>query len=130
MRVDVVAGCLLDRWGRTMIKWLKSLFVKKIIIKLDDFPLDPDKLRKQRLEQLFAEDRPKKRPRLYKQATIVTTGELPKEKKVPLKKSTSKKAFESNIKTEVKAGKPVKQAVAIAYSEKREAAKKTTKKAK
>ena len=46
---------------------------------------------------------------------------------VPLKKSTSKKAFESNIKAEVKAGKPVKQAVAIAYSEKREAAKKTVK---
>jgi hypothetical protein len=127
MRVDVMAGCLLDRRGRTMIKWLKSLFVKKIIIKLDDFPLDPDKLRKQRLEQLLSEDRPKKRPRLYKQATVVTTGELPKEKKVPLKKSTSKKAFESNIKTEVKAGKPVKQAVAIAYSEAR-AAKKTTKK--
>ena len=51
----------------------------------------------------------------------------PQEKKMPLKKSTSKKAFESNIKSEVKAGKPVKQAVAIAYSEKREAAKKSTK---
>lgn len=43
---------------------------------------------------------------------------------MPLKKSTSKKAFQENIKTEVKAGKPIKQAVAIAYSEKREAAKK------
>ena len=43
---------------------------------------------------------------------------------MPLKKSTSQKAFESNVKTEVKAGKPVRQAVAIAYSEKREAAKK------
>lgn len=41
-----------------------------------------------------------------------------------LKKSTSKKAFQENIKTEVKAGKPVRQAVAIAYSEKREAQKK------
>ena len=47
---------------------------------------------------------------------------------MPLVKSTSKKAFEKNIKTEVKAGKPVKQAVAIAYSEKREAAKKSKKK--
>ena len=54
----------------------------------------------------------------------------PKGKTMPLKKSTSKKAFESNIKAEVKAGKPVKQAVAIAYSEKRAAAKKTTPKAK
>lgn len=43
---------------------------------------------------------------------------------MPLKKSTSKKAFSDNVKTEVKAGKPQKQAVAIAYSEKRQAAKK------
>ena len=42
---------------------------------------------------------------------------------MPLKKSTSPKAFKENIKTEVKAGKPVKQAVAIAYAEKREAQK-------
>ena len=39
-----------------------------------------------------------------------------------LKKSTTPKAFKENIKTEVKAGKPVKQAVAIAYSVKRQAA--------
>jgi hypothetical protein len=43
---------------------------------------------------------------------------------MPLKKSTSKPAFKANVKAEVKAGKPVKQAVAIAYSVKREAAKK------
>lgn len=42
---------------------------------------------------------------------------------MPLTKSPTKKAFEKNIKAEVKAGKPVKQAVAIAYSVKREAAK-------
>ena len=41
-----------------------------------------------------------------------------------LKKSASPKAFKENIKTEVKAGKPVKQAVAIAYATKRAAAKK------
>lgn len=40
---------------------------------------------------------------------------------MPLKKSTSDKAFKSNIKAEVKAGKPIKQAVAIAYSVKRKA---------
>lgn len=45
---------------------------------------------------------------------------------MPLKKSTSKEAFKSNISAEVKAGKPVKQAVAIANAEKN-AAKKTTK---
>jgi hypothetical protein len=43
---------------------------------------------------------------------------------MPLKKSTSKEAFKSNVKAEVKAGKPVKQSVAIAYSEKRAAEKK------
>jgi len=39
-----------------------------------------------------------------------------------LKKSATPKAFKENIKTEVKSGKPVKQAVAIAYSVKRQAA--------
>lgn len=43
---------------------------------------------------------------------------------MPLKKSTSKKALQSNIKTEIAHGKPPKQAVAIAYSVRREAAKK------
>lgn len=40
---------------------------------------------------------------------------------MPLIKSTSKAAFKENIRREVKAGKPVKQAVAIAYSTKRSA---------
>jgi hypothetical protein len=47
---------------------------------------------------------------------------------MPLKKSASAEAFRKNIKAEVKAGKPVKQAVAIAYSVKREAAKDKSKK--
>ena len=42
---------------------------------------------------------------------------------MPLAKSSSKAAFKKNVATEVKVGKPVKQAVAIAYSVKREAAK-------
>jgi len=46
---------------------------------------------------------------------------------MPLKKSSTEKAFRSNIKTEVKAGKPIKQAVAIAYSEQRAAKKKDAK---
>lgn len=42
---------------------------------------------------------------------------------MPLSKSAGKAAFRKNVAAEVKAGKPVKQAVAIAYSVKREAAK-------
>ena len=38
---------------------------------------------------------------------------------MPLKESKSKQAFEKNIKTEIEAGKPPKQAVAIAYAVKR-----------
>lgn len=48
---------------------------------------------------------------------------------MPLIKSTSKEAFGKNIARERAAGRPEKQAVAIAYSEKREAAKSKTKNA-
>ena len=47
---------------------------------------------------------------------------------MPLVKSKSPEAFRKNVAAEVKAGAPVKQAVAIAYSVKREAAKPTAKK--
>jgi len=40
---------------------------------------------------------------------------------MPLVKSKSPEAFRKNVAAEVKAGKPVKQAVAIAYSVKRAA---------
>jgi len=43
---------------------------------------------------------------------------------MPLKKSPSDKAFTANLKAELKAGKPQKQALAIAYSVQKEAAKK------
>jgi len=46
---------------------------------------------------------------------------------MPLIKSKSQKAFGQNVKKEMEAGKPQKQAVAIAYAVKRKA-KKTTKK--
>ena len=49
---------------------------------------------------------------------------------MPLIKSKSKKAFGENVKKEMKAGKPQKQAVAIAYSVQRSAGKKTTPKSK
>ena len=47
---------------------------------------------------------------------------LAEEEVMPLKKSASKGAFKANVRAEVAAGKPVKQAVAIAYSVKRKAA--------
>jgi hypothetical protein len=40
---------------------------------------------------------------------------------MPLNKSKSRAAFSQNVRTEIAAGKPPKQAVAIAYSEKRAA---------
>ena len=40
---------------------------------------------------------------------------------MPLIKGKSEKTFKSNIRAEVAAGKPVKQAVAIAYNVKRRA---------
>jgi hypothetical protein len=48
---------------------------------------------------------------------------------MPLVKSTSENAFRKNMKAEVVSGKPIKQAIAIAYSVKREAAKKSNTKA-
>lgn len=47
---------------------------------------------------------------------------------MPLIKSTKPEAFKKNVKAEINVGKSVKQAVAIAYSEKREAQKKKEKK--
>ena len=46
---------------------------------------------------------------------------------MPLIKGKSNKAFQQNIKTEMAAGKPQKQAVAIAYSEAGEAKKRDRK---
>jgi hypothetical protein len=46
---------------------------------------------------------------------------------MPLTKSTSKQAFQKNVRTEIQAGRPTKQAVAIAYAVKRDAAKKSKK---
>jgi hypothetical protein len=43
---------------------------------------------------------------------------------MPLKKAPTPAAFKANIKAEIKAGKPQKQAIAIAYSVKRQAQRK------
>jgi hypothetical protein len=49
---------------------------------------------------------------------------------MPLVKSAKPAAFKKNISTSVKEGKPIKQAVAIAYSEARAAKKVAAKKGK
>jgi len=46
---------------------------------------------------------------------------------MPLIKSKTKQAFQKNVKREIAAGKPPKQAVAIAYATKRSAGGKTAK---
>lgn len=46
---------------------------------------------------------------------------------MPLNRGKSDKAREQNIKTEIAAGRPPKQAVAIGYSEQRAARKRTSK---
>ena len=46
---------------------------------------------------------------------------------MPLKKGSSQKTISANIKTEIAAGKPPKQAVAIGYSVQRESRKKKKK---
>ena len=50
----------------------------------------------------------------------VSSGSINRGNNMPLVKSKSKKDFSANVKTEIKAGKPVKQAVAIAYSVKKQ----------
>jgi len=91
---------------KKILNWFKSEAEKYAEdTKVIDFPLEI----------------PKKRPQVRKATTR-------KEKDMPLVKSAKPAAFKKNVATEVKAGRPVKQAVAIAYSEKREAKKKKGKK--
>ena len=99
-----------------MIKWLKSLFFEdKPHVKMDE-AFWPKNFKTEDIKKALDKQAPK-----LKKATT-------RSKTMPLKKSASPKAFKENIKTEVKTGKPVKQAVAIAYSEAREAKKKAKKK--
>ena len=64
-------------------------------------------------------------PKAHRQLKISKTQpKLQRRNNMPLVKSKSPEAFRKNVKAEVAAGKPVKQAVAIAYAVKREAQKK------
>lgn len=99
-----------------MLKWLKnawpwkskSMSTEQLIRSWADFHKE--------ITDLHNVTEEKRKPALKKATT--------RSKTMPLKKSASPKAFKENIKTEVKAGKPVKQAVAISYAVKKEATKK------
>jgi 8-oxo-dGTP pyrophosphatase MutT (NUDIX family) len=56
---------------------------------------------------------------LIEQTHTETVTAYKEDSAMPLESGKSKEAFEHNIKTEIEAGKPQKQAVAIAYSKKR-----------
>ena len=106
-----------------MLKWLKSLFTKEVTFSALPNVIEEKRLAKR--EELFQEGL-KRKPALKKATT--------RSKTMPLVKSAKPAAFKKNIATSVKEGKPVKQSVAIAYSEakaaKKVAAKKTTNKGK
>lgn len=57
-----------------------------------------------------------------KSASLSNEVENTKEQTMPLKRGYGKKTISSNIAMEVRSGRPVKQAVAIAYSVARKAA--------
>ena len=105
---------------KRFIKWLKPKDTKTDLV---PFPVEKSKPRPQ-----VKKATTRKTYTVKESINSIKCYEPPKGKKMPLKKSTSKEAFKSNVSAEVKAGRPVKQAVAIAYSEKREAQKKGKKK--
>lgn len=126
-----------------MFNWLKLLFVKKAASKKRVKKVKEETYSATPKQDFVVWDNrsgtvkginkiPAKRPRLYKQATVVTTGELPKakEKKMPLKKGTSNATRQKNIATEIKAGKKPAQAVAIGYAVQKGAKAKSTSKGK
>ena len=100
--------------------WPKDFNAKDILKAIENLPHVKEEKRLAKREELFQEGL-KRKPALKKATT--------RSKTMPLVKSAKPAAFKKNIATSVKEGKPVKQAVAIAYSEAREAKKpsKTTK---
>jgi len=105
-----------------MIKWLKNLFFPRKSMTAEELAKSWAEFSNEQPIQLTDLSKPlKNQPKLQKATT--------RSKTMPLVKSAKPAAFKKNIATSVKEGKPVKQAVAIANSEAREAKKpsKTTK---
>jgi hypothetical protein len=114
---------------KAKLKAIKEWINNKLDDNLTQEEMDRIVRFKQETDQwLFSEPEVKKRrtfPKKLEKLNSKTVKTIIKEKQVPLKKSATPKAFKENIRAEVKAGKPVKQAVAIAYAEKNAATKKT-----
>ena len=118
MFTDELAGYLLDRRRGYMIHRIKSWLSKVIGPKPKPsnqwhFPIATDDFEPRKAEI-------KAKPALKKATT--------RSKAMPLTKSVKKSAVSKNIETEMKAGKPQKQAVAIALNVQREAKAKAKKK--
>jgi len=118
MRVNVLARCLLGRIGEKMYSTLRKIWDRlQAIWKWMQDQVEPEPVKPSNAWHFPVNDEIKRKPSLKKATT--------RSKTMPLKKSASKKAFVSNLKEELKEGKPKAQALAIAYSEKRAATKKT-----
>ena len=87
------------------------------------FTLNVRELRKVRAKRCANPALQARQPTKRSNNRLKRPSQLKKGSDMPLKKSTSAKAFKENIRAEVKSGKPVKQAVAIAYATKRAASK-------
>ena len=108
-------------WRLKMLKSIKKA-IESFKYWVNYYPPELKEMQKQALEtnRVYESALQKAKPALKKATT--------RSKTVPLKKSTSKAAFKSNVAKEIKeGGKPVKQAVAIAYAVKKEATKKAKK---
>jgi hypothetical protein len=68
---------------KKLATWFKELFAyPPELLEMQRRAMETNKIYQQALDKA----KPKKRPRLYKQATVVTKGELPAPKKTPAKK--------------------------------------------
>ena len=101
--------------------WPKDFNAKDVLKAIENLPHAKEEKRLAKREELFQEGL-KRKPALKKATT--------RSKTMPLVKSAKPAAFKKNIATSVKEGKPVKQSVAIAYSEARAAKKVAAKKGK
>ena len=87
---------------KKLATWIKDLFsYPPELIEMQRRAMETNKIYQQALDKA----KPKKRPRLYKQATVVTKGELPATKKAPAKKVAVKTVKKPAAKKTIKKSK-------------------------